>query len=155
VPKLTAAERTQVQNLVANLYIKNIPESMILDEIRRQTGKTISRVSLFYIKQRIKKESYKWYSQLRKDNFEFIHEFRQRIREINDLQEKHYLIMNSDKEPTYIKQTSMAELHKLTITLSNLYDIAPYIVSNLGANTNNNGNPISIKSEDKEEEIIV
>jgi hypothetical protein len=153
VPKLTASERARAESIVANLYIKQIPESMILDEIRRQTGKSISRVSLFYIKQRIKRDSYKWYQQLRKDNYEFIHEFRERIREINDLQEKHYVIVHSDKEPTSVKQTSMIELHKLNITLSNYYDIAPFIVSNLGASVNN-GNAVSSPQQTKKDIIV-
>ena len=38
-------------------------------------------------------------------------------------------IIQSDKEPTTVKQASMNELHKLTITLSNLYDVASDIVS--------------------------
>ena len=101
--KFTTAEKAKIESIVANLYIKQIPDSLIIDEIRRQTSKTVSRVTLFRVRQRLKKESYKWYSQLRKDNYEFIHEFRERIREINDLQEKHYLIVNSEKEPTYVK----------------------------------------------------
>lgn len=150
----------QIQNIVANLSIKRIPESEIIQEITKQTGKSISRVMLFYIKQRIKKDSFKWYQELRKDNYEFIHEFRERIREINDLQAKHYVIVNSQKESTSVRQTSMAEIHKLNITLSNNYDIAPYLVSNIGQlatkNSNtNNVNPISINEQDKEQDIIV
>ena len=76
---------------MANLYVKNFPDSLIIDEIARQTGKTISKVSLHNIRKPIKKESYNWYQQLRKDNYEFIHQFRERIRERNDLQEKHFL----------------------------------------------------------------
>jgi hypothetical protein len=154
VSKFTSIEKQEIENIVANLTIKTIPDQLIIKHIFNQTGKTISRRSLVNVRQRLKRESFKWYSQLRKDNYEFIHEFRQRIKEINDLQEKHYLIVNSEKEPTYIKQTSLSELHKLTITLSNLYDIAPYIVSNLG-NINNGNNSIPIKSEDKEQDIIV
>lgn len=152
--KFTSIEKQEIENIVANLTIKTIPDQLIIKHIFNQTGKTISRRSLVNVRQRLKKESIKWYSQLRQGQYEFIHEFRQRIKEINDLQERHYLIVNSEKEPTYIKQTSMAELHKLTITLSNLYDIAPYIVSNLGINNKNGNNSIPIKSEDKEEIIV-
>jgi hypothetical protein len=159
MPKFTAAERDQIQSIVANLYIKQIPDSMIMDEVRRQTGKSIAKRTLCYIRERIKRESYKWYQQLRKDNYEFIHEFRERIREINDLQAKHYVIVNSTKEPASVRQTSMAELHKLNITLSNYYDIAPYLVSNIGQlakNSNSNYvNSISINEQDKEQDIIV
>jgi uncharacterized protein YqgQ len=157
VSKFTAAEKDKIKSIVANLHIKQVPDSLIIQEVRRQTGKTISKRTLYYVRERIKKESYIWYLKLRKDNYEFIHEFRERIREINDLQQKHYLIVNSTSEPTSVRQTSMVELHKLNITLSNYYDIAPYIVSNIGQlNRNrNDNNPIPIKSENQEQDIIV
>jgi len=35
--------------------------------------------------------------------------------------------------PIPIKQASLFELHKLTVTLSNLFDVAPYITNNSNA----------------------
>jgi hypothetical protein len=60
--------------------------------------------------------------------YEYIHEFKERISEIIDLQKKHHQIIDSDKEPTTVKQTSMVELHRLNITLSNYFDVAPDII---------------------------
>ena len=48
------------------------------------------------------------------------------INEILWLQRKHHHIIESDKEPT-ITTASLAELHKLNITLSNYFDVAPSI----------------------------
>jgi hypothetical protein len=63
--------------------------------------------------------------------YEYIHEFKERIDEILWLQKKHHEIIDSDKEPTSNKQTSLAELHRLSITLSNLFDVAPTIVNGI------------------------
>ena len=65
---------------------------------------------------------------MREGEYEYIHEFKERISEIIDLQKKHHAIIDSDKEPTTVKQTSMAELHRLNITLSNYFDVAPDII---------------------------
>ena len=46
------------------------------------------------------------------------------------LQKKHHQIIDSPTEPTTVKQTSMAELHRLNITLSNYFDVAPDIIGN-------------------------
>ena len=46
-----------------------------------------------------------------------------------DLQKRHYEIADSPTVPIPIKQASLFELHKLTVTLSNLFDVAPYITS--------------------------
>jgi len=82
VPKFTSIERAQIQNIVANLSIKRIPESEIIKEIENQTHKTITKRAVYYIKLRIKKESKKWYETLREGEYEYIHEFKERINEI-------------------------------------------------------------------------
>ena len=65
---------------------------------------------------------------MQQGQFEYIHEFKERIDEILWLQRKHHDIIDSDKEPTTIKQSSLVELHKLNITLSSYFDVAPDII---------------------------
>ena len=93
MPKFTATERILIQNIVCNLTIKRIPDNEIIKEVYEQTKKTISKVTLFNVRKRVKKESSKWYSQLREDHYEYIHEFKERINEIVDLQRRHYKII--------------------------------------------------------------
>jgi hypothetical protein len=66
---------------------------------------------------------------MREGQYEYIHEFKERINEILELQKRHYQIIDNDREPTTVKQVSLAELHRLSITLSNLYDVAPTIIN--------------------------
>ena len=80
---------------------------------------------------------------MREGEYEYIHEFRERINEILDLQKRHYEIADSPTVPIPIKQASLFELHKLTVTLSNLFDVTPYITS-----TSNNAT-LSTPSETK------
>ena len=124
--KFTSAERTTVRSIVATMSIKKIPESEIIREIERQTSKVVSRRFLGNIKQQIKKESAKWYSQLRQSECEYIFEFKERVNEIVDLQRRHYQILDSDV-PTTVKQASLIALHKLNVTLANYFDIVPYL----------------------------
>ena len=56
----TAAERTLVKSLVASLIIKRIPESEIINEIYRQTNKTITRQTLYNLRQQIKFKTLGW-----------------------------------------------------------------------------------------------
>jgi hypothetical protein len=92
MPKFTAAERILVKSIIAALSIKRIPEQDIIDKIYRQTNKTITKSGMFYIRKDIKKESFQWYKTMREGEFEYIHEFRERINEILDLQKRHYEI---------------------------------------------------------------
>jgi hypothetical protein len=128
VPKFTSQERQSIENIIAALSIKRIPESEILQEVARQLGRgrTITKQTLYNAKKRIKKESSKWYSQLRESEYEYIFEFKERVNEIVELQRRHYQIVDSDV-PTTVKQASLIALHKLNVTLSNYYDVIPYL----------------------------
>jgi hypothetical protein len=84
-------------------------------------------MTLWNIRQRLKKESYDWYSKLREGEYEYLHEFKERINEIIDLQRQHHeIIIENQANPSNV-QTSLAELHRLNITLSNYFDVAPSI----------------------------
>ena len=65
---------------------------------------------------------------MREGQYEYIHEFKERINEILSLQKLHHQIIDSPTEPTTVKQTSLEELHRLNITLSNYFDVAPTII---------------------------
>jgi hypothetical protein len=80
---------------------------------------------------------------MREGEYEYIHEFRERVSEIMSLQKKHQEIIDNYEHNPQIQQTSLAELHRLSITLSNLYDVAPTIIG-VGANAT-----ISITPETK------
>ena len=43
MPKFTSAERILVKSIIASLSIKRIPEQDIIDEVYRQTNKTITK----------------------------------------------------------------------------------------------------------------
>ena len=126
--KFTTAERIAIKSIVASLTIKRLPDAAIQDEILKQTGKTVSRTSLYRIRQSIKRESYHWYKTMRDGQYEYIHEFRERVSEIMSLQKKHHEIIDNNEYNTTVQQTSLAELHRLNITLSNYFDVAPDII---------------------------
>ena len=126
--KFTNGERSLVKNIVANLTIKRIAEEDIIKVIFDKTGKSITRKEIWNIRERIKRESYHWYKTMREGNYEYIHEFRERVSEIMSLQKKHHEIIDLNEHNPQIQQTSLAELHRQSITLSNLYDVAPTII---------------------------
>ena len=64
------------------LTIKRIPDNDIIKVIFEQTGKTISKQALIGIRNRIKRDSYHWYKTMREGEYEYIHEFKERINEI-------------------------------------------------------------------------
>jgi hypothetical protein len=96
-------------------------------KIDKQTNKTITKRFLYYVKKQIKRESFKWYKSMREGEFEYIHESKERINEIMWLQKKHYEIIDSNPNNASIQQVSLAALHKLNVTLSKYFNVAPVI----------------------------
>ena len=127
--KFTNGERHLVKGIVATLSLKRLSDKEIIESIFNQTNKMITDRALYDLRQGIKRDSYYWYNTLRQDQYAYIHEYKERVDELLSLQQMHHNIINNDREPTPVKQSSMVELHKLTITLSNLYDVASDIVS--------------------------
>ena len=84
--KFTNNERSLIKNIIATLTIKRIYDNDIMKVIKDQTGKSISRKEIWNIRERIKRESYHWYKTMREGEYEYIHEFKERINEILDLQ---------------------------------------------------------------------
>ena len=72
---------------------------------------------------------------MRQDQFAYIHEFKERINEITDLQKMHHEIIIRNRDNPQIQQTSLAELHKLNITLANYFDVAPEIINGITLST--------------------
>jgi hypothetical protein len=126
--KFHGQETTLVKSIVATLSIKKFSDSDIIKAIYEQTKKTITTRSLYSIKQSIKKDSYNWYKTMREGQYEYIHEFKERINEIYWLQQYHHNIIDNNKHNPQIQQSSLAELHRLNITLSNYFDVAPTII---------------------------
>ena len=141
MPKFTNGEKILIKNIVATLSIKKISNPEIVKEIYQKTNKTITRKEIYNVRQRIKRDSYQWFKTLREGQYEYVHEFKQRIEEILWLQMKHHNIIDKNQNSPHVQQTSLAELHRLNITLSNYFDVAPGIV---------NGITIPATSETKE-----
>ena len=129
--KFTIEERSLVKSLVATLTLKRMSDNEIIEEIEKITNERISRTSLYKIKLQIKRDSYQWFKMMREGQYEYIDEFKERIDEILSLQKMHHEIMNKNENNPQIQQTSLAELHRLNITLSNYFDLAPSIVNGI------------------------
>ena len=80
--KFPKQERQLIKSIVAALTIRRISDSDIIKVIFDQTGKTITDRYLSTIRQQNKRDSYDWYKTIQQGQFEYIHEFKERINEI-------------------------------------------------------------------------
>jgi hypothetical protein len=153
--KFTYEERSTIKSIVAALTIKRIPDNEIIEEIHKVTNKTVTRKTVYNIRNKIKKESYDWYKTLREGEYEYIHEFKDRINEIIWLQRKHHEIIEKNVNLPQIQQASLVELHKLNVTLSNYFDVVPDIIGNSSLPTSSQNQSKTEPTSEKHETIIV
>lgn len=128
MPKFTATERSSIQSIVATLSLKRVPDTEIIEEISQTIKKTITRREIYNVRNRIKKDSFKWFVKLRDNEYEYLHEYKERINELNWLYKKHHEIVDQfSKDPTVV-QNSLAQLHKLNTSLTESYNYLPNII---------------------------
>jgi uncharacterized membrane protein YgaE (UPF0421/DUF939 family) len=154
VGKFTNGERSVVKSLIATLSIKRIPDNEIIKIIFEQTNKMISERTLYDLRQSIKKDSYQWYRVMREDQYQYLHEFKERINEIMDLQKQHHEIIQKNEHNPQIQQTSLAELHRLNITLSNYFEVAPTVINGITLSTAPESKTATTEREPESESII-
>jgi translation initiation factor 2 alpha subunit (eIF-2alpha) len=149
--KFTLVQRDSIKSLVATLSLKRIPDNEIVKEIERQTNETVSTRYIISVREQIKKE---WYNTLREDRYSYIHEFKERINEIESLQKMHHEIIESNKHNPSIQQTSLAELHRLNVTLSNYFEVAPTVVNGITLPTAPKTETETVRESESEDSII-
>lgn len=90
--KFTNEERFKVKSIVATLTLKRISDKEIIEIIFNQTKKMIL-IERYMTGQSIKKDSYQWYKTVCEGQYEYIHEFKERIDEIISMQKKLHEIL--------------------------------------------------------------
>jgi len=155
MPKFTLAERQFIKSIVATASLKRLTDNEIIAEIQKHlTDKEpVTRNYLYRVRRSIKKDSFNWYNNLREAKYDYIQEFKELINGIYWLQKQHYEIIQSTNNQS-IRQVSLAELHRLNITLSNYLDVMPDILTNatLPATSNKESNE---QRQQRQEQIIL
>ena len=129
-------------------------DNEIIEQIERQTGQTITRFGLYKIRQQTKKDSWEWYKTMREDSYSYLHEFKERINEIESLQKKANQIIDKNEHNPQIQLSAISELHKLNITLSNYIEVLPTVINNNGPSISTTPEDKTTESEEQSESII-
>ena len=137
------------------MTLKRLSDSEVINEVERQTNNTISRSGLYNIRQQIKKDSYEWYKTMREGEYEYLHEFKERINEIQSLQKKANQIIDTNEHNPQIQLSAISELHRLNITLSNYIEVLPTVINNYGTSISTTPEDKTTESEESETESVI
>lgn len=114
--------------MVLDCMVTRMTPEETIDRVQKELGFTIKYQTLCSLRMRMRKEQQDYLHKLRTDNFEYNYEFLQRIIEIRNLQRKAW-DLHDTTQSDFIKINCIKEIHSLTKSLADLYDVAPLITS--------------------------
>jgi hypothetical protein len=124
--KLTKTQRDRLKQLVAYSLFNRFTTQETIDYIEKMLKVKLSVRYVQQARQWLKEDMQKEFMTYRQDNFAYTAEYLQRINEIKDLQRNTRILMNKTKTDNF-RLKCISDLHRLTLSLANLYDLLPAI----------------------------
>jgi len=127
MPLLTKVERRKLKELILTAEIRGYKGRGMRDYVASNLGIPISERHINAMLQAMKKESARWlYAMKTKDDY--IHEFRIRAAEIETQKQSAWQdFLSTTPEEIDLRCKLRDELHRYTVTLTNLYLLLPQI----------------------------
>jgi hypothetical protein len=124
--RLKKHERDKLKQLVADSILNRFTPDETLQYIENNIHIRISERYMLQVKAWLKRDMQKEFLELRKDKDAYIREYLHRINELKDLQRYQHMLM-ARTPSQFLQHRCAIELHALTLSLANLYDLLPAI----------------------------
>ena len=98
-------------------------------ERERQLGVEIGADHFNHVRAQLRQDVKKNLKHLQRDRFAYIHEVFDRIEEIRFIQKRLWKMLQDSPDKPFLQKSCLSELHQSTITLCNLYDSLPAVIS--------------------------
>jgi hypothetical protein len=125
--KFTNEERRYLKQLVQEGIVRRFTNKEVLVHIKKEIGKNITIKQITRIKKDIKNEASSWISSLAKTDHAYINEYKLRIHELESNQKELWRLYYESNTNTTQKIMIQEKLAKITIYLTQLYDVLPVI----------------------------
>ena len=133
--KFSYYQRQQLKQSVIEIEVIGLQINEALAYIKVKTGLSISPEYVYGLKRIIRHDAGKRLHQLQADRNLYLYQFFKRIDEIEKYKQELWTTILTNQEDGYLKKACIAELHQLTITQANLYEMLPEYSINLAVNT--------------------
>lgn len=129
--KFSYYQRQQLKQLVTEIEVIGLGITDALAYIKAKSGLEISPEYVYGLKRIIKKGSEKRLNDLQHSRYAYLYQFFKRIDEIEKYKQELWTTVLTNPKDGYLKKACISELHQLTITLANLYEMLPEYSTNL------------------------
>lgn len=152
--RFTYYQRQQLKQSVIETEVIGLMINEALAYIKTKTGLTISPEHVYGLKRIIKQDASKRLNQLQADRNLYLYQFFKRIDEIEKYKQELWVTILTNQNDGYLKKACIAELHQLTITQANLYEMLPEYSINLAVNTQTPTENSSISNEQDQSQRV-
>jgi len=129
----TYRQREYLKQLVIEAEVQRFTMEESLAYVHAKLKLPVSERYLYTIKARLKRGAADRLDKLAKDRSAYIAEFFKRIDEVKTYQKELWLRYHLSRDDAAIQVSCIRELHQLSITLANLYEIMPQFTRVAGA----------------------
>jgi hypothetical protein len=145
---IAKSDREYVRGTIHNLSLSRWTDQEIVDYLRDEKQIEIARSTVNSIKNQIDKQAEKWYIELRESRYKYVASYKERIDSLFSYQKKLNQIIDFYMQPGQILYSdtivrAIAELHKIEISIFNLFKQLPDLGLEQDVNQDNPSHYIS------------
>ena len=127
--KFTNIQKEHFRHLVFDCIVQRLTTQESLLYVKDKLGIEIGADHFNHVRAELKQDVKKNLKYLQKDRFVYISEFFDRIEEIRFIQKRLWRMIQDNPDKPILQKSCLCELHQSTITLCNLYDCLPAVLS--------------------------
>ena len=127
--KFTDIQKEHFKHLVLDCIVQRLTTQESLQYVKNKLGSKIGADHFNHVRARLKQDVKKNLKHLQKDRFAYIRELFDRIEEIRFIQKRLWKMIQDNPDKPFLQKSCLSELHQSTITLCNLYDALPAVIS--------------------------
>ena len=127
--KFTDIQKEHFKHLVLDCIVQRLTTQESLQYVKDKLGAKSGPDHFNHVRAQLKQDVKKNLKHLQKDRFAYIREFFDRIEEIRFIQKRLWKMIQDNPDKPILQKSCLSELHQSTITLCNLYDALPAVIS--------------------------
>jgi hypothetical protein len=135
MPKYPYQTRQFIKQLIIESEVQRFQLKEAQAYIKAKSGIDLSPETYYAWRRIIKVGSLKRLNEYQYSRYAYLYEYFNRIDEIKKYQQELWVTIHTNQNDGYLKKSCVSELHQLTITLANLYEMLPEYSSSLATRT--------------------
>jgi hypothetical protein len=127
--KFTDIQKEHFKHLVLDCIVQRLTTQESLQYVNDKLGSEIGADHFNHVRAQLKQDVKINLKHLQKDRFAYVREFFDRIEEIRFIQKRLWRMIEDNPDKPILQKSCLSELHQSTLTLCNLYDALPAVIS--------------------------